>query len=70
MSLFRDSKEPDAKLSMTRTVMFGFLGLAYLAVILGRDWNTVASIVTGGVGATLSKAWEVLKGNKESAPTT
>ena len=64
MSAFRDSNEPDAKLSMTRIVMFAFVVLAYIAVWKGRDGATVSAIIVGGVGAALAKAWETTTDTK------
>lgn len=61
MSSFRETNQPDAKLSMTRIVMFAFVVLAYIAVFKGRDAATVSAIIVGGVGAALAKAWEVTK---------
>lgn len=73
MSLFRETNEEDAKLSMTRFVMFAFVVLAFIAVIMGRDAETVKAIIEGAFGATAAKVFEVVKkitGGKESAPTT
>lgn len=69
LTAFHESAQPDAKFSMTRIVMFAFVVLAYIAVFLNRDAATVSAIIVGGVGAALSKAWEVKSENKECSPT-
>jgi len=81
VSAFKETNAPDAKYSMTRTIMFmfaafalAFVVLAYIAVLKAREPGTVSAIIVGGVGASFSgvgaafaKAWEVKSQTKESA---